>query len=65
MESIFIEIDKGVYNTNSNIIFGVIYRMPNACVEVFTDCLTDIMNVIEKEHKLCYIMGDLDIDFLI
>ena len=64
MESIFIEIDKCVYNTNSNIIIGVIYRMPNACVDVFTDRLTDIMNVIEKEHKLCYIMGDLNIDFL-
>ena len=64
MESIFIKIDKCVYNTNSNIIIGVIYRMPNACVDVFTDRLTDIMNVIEKEHKLCYIMGDLNIDFL-
>ena len=64
MECIFIEIDKGVYNTNSNIIIGVIYRMPNGCVEVFTDRLTVIMNVIEKEHKLCYIMGDLNIDFL-
>ena len=46
MESIFIEIDKCVYNTNSNIIIGVIYRMPNACVDVCTDRLTDIMNVI-------------------
>ena len=35
-----------------------------ACVEIFTDRLTDIMNVIEKEHKLCYIMGYLNIDFL-
>ena len=64
MESIFIEIDKCVYNTNSNIIIGVIYRMPNACIDVFTDRLTDIMNVIEKENKLFYIMGDLNIDFL-
>ena len=38
--------------------------MPNACVDVFMDRLTDIMNVIEKEHQLCYIMGDLNIDFL-
>ena len=64
MESIFIEMDKSVNNANSNIIIGVIYRMPNACVEVFADRLTDIMNVIEKEHKLCHIMGDLNIDFL-
>ena len=64
MESIFIEIDTCVYNTNSNIIIGVIYHMPNACVDVFVDHLTDIMNVIEREHKLCYIMSDLTIDFL-
>ena len=30
METVFIEIDKSVYNTCSNIVIGVIYRMPNS-----------------------------------
>ena len=38
--------------------------MPNVCVDVFTDRLTDIMTVIEKEHRICYVMGDFNIDFL-
>ena len=38
--------------------------MPNACVDVFTDRLTDIIDVIEKEHKLCCIMCDLNSDSL-
>ena len=29
MEAVFIEIEKNIFNTKSNILFGVIYRMPN------------------------------------
>ena len=35
MESIFIEIDKDIFRTNSNIVIGLIYRMPDSSVDVF------------------------------
>ena len=64
METVFIEIDKCIFNTDSNIVIGIIYRMPNSSVDVFNDRIADVMNVIQKERKLCYLMGDLNIDFL-
>ena len=64
METVFIEIDKSIFNTGANIVIGVIYRMPNSSVDVFNDRISDILNIIQKEHKLCYFLGDLNIDFL-
>ena len=64
MEAVFIEIDKSIFITGSNIVIRVIYRMPNSSVDVFNDRISDILNVIQKEHKLCYFLGDLNIDFL-
>ena len=64
METVFIEIDKRIFGTDSNIIIGVSYRMPNYSVDVFNDRISEVINVIQKERKLCYLMGDLNIDFL-
>ena len=64
METVFIEIDKCIFGTDSNIVIGVIYRMPNSSVDVFNHRISEVMNVIQKERKLCYLMGDLNIDFL-
>ena len=38
-ESIFIEIDKHVFNKNSNIVIGVIYRPPNTDINCFNESL--------------------------
>ena len=38
MESIFIEIDKIIFMTNSNIIIAVTCRMVNLIVEMFDKC---------------------------
>lgn len=64
MESVFIEIESNVYNTTSNIIIGVIYRIPNTSVSIFNDRVTDILNIVRRENKLCYFMGDFNLDLL-
>ena len=64
LETVFIEIDKFIFNADSNIVIGIIYRMPNSSVDVFNDRIAVIMNVIQKVRKLCYLMGGLNIDFL-
>ena len=65
LESIFIEVDKTILNTMSNVVIAVVYRMPDSSVDVFNERITDIMNhVIQKENKMIYVMGDLNIDFL-
>ena len=64
MESLFIEIDSSVFSTTNDIVIGVIYRMPDSSVEVFNERINDIMNTIQRENKTCYLLGDLNIDFL-
>ena len=54
MESVFIEIDKSVFQSSSNIIIGVVYRMPDSSVEVYNERLSDILNSVQKENKLFY-----------
>ena len=41
---------------------GLIYRIPNTPIEVFNDRIADILNTAEKERKMCYFTGDLNID---
>ena len=64
MESLFIEIDKNVFNLASNVVVGVIYRMPNTCMEIFNDRMSDIMNIVQRERKTCYFLGDPNVDLL-
>ena len=51
MESVYIEIDSSVYCTKSNIVVGLIYRMPNSSVEVFNERTDAMLNTIKKEKK--------------
>ena len=64
MKSVFIEIECTVFGTKSNIIIGVVYRMPDSSVDVFNERRYDILNVFTKEKKICYLVGDLNIDLL-
>ena len=64
MESLFIEIESKVFQTPSNIIIGIVYRMPDSSIDIFNDRVADILNVINKENKLFSMLGDLNIDFL-
>ena len=57
MGTVFIEFYKCIFNTDSNIVIGMIYCMPYSLVDVFNDRIADVMNVIQKERKLCYLMG--------
>ena len=64
MESLFIEVDNNVFQTSSSIIIGIVYRMPDSSIDIFNDRMTDIMNKVNKENKLFYMLGDLNIDLL-
>ena len=64
MESLFIEIDRSAFSATNDIIIGVIYRMPDFSVEVFNERINDIMSTIQRKNKTCYLIGDLNIDFL-
>ena len=48
-------------------MIGVIYRPntpPKADLDIFTDSLNELMDIINQEKKLAIIMGDINIDLL-
>ena len=61
IESLFVEINVP---HGKNIVVGVIYRPPNQNTAAFIDELNDILINITRGNKLCYIMGDFNLDLL-
>ena len=64
IETIFIEIDKSVFSTKSNVLIGNVYRPPNSDIKQFLDKYGQIMEMVHRENKLCYILGDFNLDLL-
>ena len=52
MESIVVEIEKEVFNTQSNIIIVLIYRIPNTSIDIFNDRMDDMLNTVDREKKM-------------
>ena len=63
-ESIFVEINKEQFSSPSNIIIGVIYKMPNTDISIFNEHIANILNKIKRENKLAYFMGDYNINLM-
>ena len=61
MESLFIEIDR---SNTKNIAVEVIYRPPNTNAESFVSKHYEIVQKLSRENKLCYIMGDFNLNLL-
>ena len=47
-----------------NIIVGVIYRPPGTDINQFNSITCDILSQISRENKICYLMGDYNINIL-
>ena len=63
-ECVTIEIEKSFLNSDQNIIVCAIYRPPNTDTLVFNEMFSDLLDIITRENKLCYIMGDYNINLL-
>ena len=64
MEYVFIEIPKGVYLMDANIIVVTVYHPPGANLDKFYRRMEKIIIKIQKENKMCYIMGDYNINLM-
>ena len=64
MESVFSEISKDQLQVNKNILIGVIYRPPATDVRSFNIQLDVYLDKIRKENKICYLLGDFNINLL-
>ena len=63
MESMFVQSSQNKLAVK-DIIVGVIYRPPNTNVNTFSDCLSGILDKINKEDRPCYLLGDFNIDLI-
>ena len=63
-ESVFIEIPNNMFNTGNNIIVDVIYRPPGTDMDMFNNELSNLLESIKSENKLCYLLGDYNINIL-
>ena len=63
-ESVFLEIPNNVFNTRKNIIIGVIYLPPGTDMDMFNSEFSNLLNAIKTENKLCYLLGDYNINLL-
>ena len=59
IETSFIEIPT---NTGKNVIVGEICRPRNNKNDLFENSLEKILDIIDKENKICYLMGDFNVD---
>lgn len=64
MESVFIEIPKVCISNKKDLIIGVLYRPPNTDVIKFNEQLGEVLDVVKRENKDLYIMGDFNINLL-
>ena len=64
IECLFIEFDKQILNSDKNTIVGIIYRPPDTNIQTFIETLNDVLSKIKSERKLCYLIGDFNINLL-
>ena len=62
VECVTIEINKSSLNSDKNIIVCVIYRPSNTDTLVLNEMFSDLLDIIRRENKLCYILGDYNIN---
>lgn len=63
-ESIFIEIPSCQQFNGKSILIGCIYRPPDSDHNTFIDALQSTLELISKESKLCFLLGDYNINLL-
>ena len=52
-----------ILNKNGkNIIIGVVYRPPNGNLDSFKKAMNAILEKVNRENKLCYLIGDFNVD---
>lgn len=62
VESVFVEIPSCPQFGGKNIIIGFIYRPPDSDTDTFIDALCLTLEMITKEHKMCFLFGDFNIN---
>ena len=57
-------LKKNISIKNRNLVVGVIYRPPGTDMKLFNEDINSLLNLLKNENKLCYLMGDYNINLL-
>ena len=60
-DSVFVEIENP---HGKNFIIGILYRPPSANLHEFLESFQQLLHWVTWDNKMCYIMGDFNLDFL-
>ena len=60
-DSVFVEIKNP---HGKNFIIGIVYRPPSANLHEFLESFQRLLHWVTRDNKMCYIMGDFNLDFL-
>ena len=64
MECVTVELYCDKIASNNTIIISVIYRPPNTDTRIFIDKLSELLDSVRHENKVCYFLGDYNINIL-
>ena len=62
VDCLTIEIPKDELNSPKNIILLSLYKPPDINKALFTEKLTDLLEVLHRQNKFVFILGDFNID---
>ena len=60
IESQYIELTTKPKNTS----VGIIYWPPNSKIDLFIECLAEMIEKLDLQNKKCYLMGDFNLNLL-
>lgn len=61
VESLFIEV---IRPREKNIIVGIMYRAPNQRIDDFVTANNELLDKISRENKVCFLMGDFNVNLM-
>ena len=53
---------KMFFSNKKNIIVCIFYRSPSSSLKLFNEKLDNIFDIVHKEKKYCYIIGDFNVN---
>ena len=64
VDNVFIEFNGKHFGFSHNVVVGTIYRPPNTNLQQFNDNLNELLDSLKSERKICYILGDFNINLM-
>ena len=59
----FIKIEKN-FESEKNLVIACMYRPPGTSLQMFVNEYSRILDKLQNENKVCYLMGDFNVNLL-